>query len=58
MDIGLNGEEIKELKFTKQDNPATQSVSYLITGVKPGDELSVEGYCNISGKLEKEIKVK
>ncbi|MCX5700599.1 MAG: hypothetical protein NTZ63_03580 [Candidatus Omnitrophica bacterium] len=58
VDIGLNGKEIKELKFTKQDNSATQSVSYAIVNVRPGDKLSVEGYCNLSGKLEKEITVK
>jgi len=29
----------------------------LIPDAKAGDKLSVEGYCNISGKLEKEIVV-
>jgi len=57
VDIGLNGKEIIELKFSRQDNNASQPVSYLIPDAKAGDTLSVEAYCSISGKLEKEIKV-
>jgi len=57
VDIGLNGREITELRFSKQDSPNSQKVSCFIAEAKPGDRLSVEGYCSISGKLEKEIKV-
>ncbi len=56
VDIGLNGKEIIEHRISRQDNNASQSVSYLIPDVKPGDTLSVEAYCSISGKLEKKIK--
>ncbi|MFA5156715.1 MAG: hypothetical protein WC532_04920 [Candidatus Omnitrophota bacterium] len=57
IDIGLNGKEIAELEFSRQDNNVTQTLTYFIPNVKPGDTLSVEAYCSISGKLEKEIKV-
>lgn len=57
VDIGLNGKEIQMLPFKKQDNHATQSLTFVVPEAKTGDTLSVEGYCNLSGKLEKEIKV-
>ncbi|MFA6216743.1 MAG: hypothetical protein WDL87_03720 [Candidatus Omnitrophota bacterium] len=57
VDIGLNGKEIVEHKISKQDNNSTQTVSYLLPDVKLGDTVSVEAYCSISGKLEKEIKI-
>mgnify|MGYP001570181913 FL=1 len=55
--VGLNGKEIIEHSISQQDNNISQTVSYLIPDAKAGDTLSVEGYCNISGKLKKEIKV-
>ena len=57
VDVGLNGKEIIEHNISREDNNESQIVSYLIPDVKNGDVLSVEGYCSISGKLEKEIKV-
>jgi len=57
VDVGLNGEEIIQQMISKEDNNQNQSVSYLIPNVKNGDKISVEGYCNISGKLKKEIIV-
>jgi len=58
VDVGLNGKEIIEQSISRQDNNDSQTVTYLIPDVKDGDVLSVEGYCSISGKLQKEIKVK
>ena len=58
VDVGLNDQEIIEQMISKQDNVNSQRVSYLIPDAKPGDRLSVEGYCSISGKLKKEIVVK
>ncbi len=55
VDVFLNGEEIVEHKISAQDNNSTQTVSYLIPDAKPQDTVSVEAYCNISGKLKKEI---
>jgi len=57
VDIGLNGKEIAELKFFRQDNDLAQPVSYAVPNAKPGDTISVEAYCSISGTLTKEIKV-
>lgn len=58
VDVGLNGKEILSQKISRQDNNNDQTVSYLIPDALPGDKISVEGYCSISGKLEKEIEVK
>jgi len=57
VDVGLNGKEIIVHNISRQDNNNTQTVSYLIPDAKPGDKLSVEGHCSISGKLQKEITV-
>jgi hypothetical protein len=57
VDVGLNGKEIIEQSISRQDNNDSQTVSYLIPDAKSGDTLSVEGYCSISGKLMKAIKV-
>jgi len=57
VDVGLNGKEIISQAISRQDDNLTQTVSYLIPDAKSGDALSVEGYCNLSGSLTKEIKV-
>lgn len=57
VDVGLNGKEIISQVISRQDNNESQTISYLVPDAKAGDELSVEGYCSISGKLEKAIKV-
>ena len=56
VDISINGKEVISHVISQQDNLMTQTVSYLIPDAKPGDALSVEAYCNLSGKLSKEIK--
>lgn len=56
VNVALNGRGTIEHSISRQDNNDTQTVSYLIPDAKPGDTLSVEAYCNISGKLKKEIK--
>jgi len=58
VDVGLNGKEIIEHNIFRQDNFDSLMVSYLVPDVKDGDVISVEGYCSISGKLQKEIVVK
>jgi desulfoferrodoxin (superoxide reductase-like protein) len=55
--VGLNGKEVISQEISRQDNNTTQTVIYLVPDAKVGDTLSVEAYCSISGKLEKEIKV-
>lgn len=56
VDVGLNGKEIISQALSQQDNKESQTVRYLVPDVKAGDSLSVEGYCNLVGKLEKELK--
>lgn len=58
VDVGLNGKEIIEHTVSKQDNNESQTIIYLIPDVKDGDVISVEAYCSISGKLQREITVK
>lgn len=57
VDVAINDKEIIEQTISRQDDLNTQTVSYLIPDAKKGDRISVEGYCSISGKLEKEIKI-
>lgn len=56
VDVALNGKEIIEQSISKQDNLNSQQVSFFLPDAKVGDVISVEGYCSISGKLEKQIK--
>jgi hypothetical protein len=56
VDVSLNGKEIIEQSISRQDNLDSQTVSYFIPDAKVGDIFSVEGYCSISGKLEKQLK--
>ncbi|MBU9889618.1 MAG: hypothetical protein KTQ49_07105 [Candidatus Omnitrophica bacterium] len=57
VDIGLNGKEIDDRKYQVQENGREQSLTVTLPEAKAGDTLSVEGYCNLSGKLKKEIKI-
>jgi len=56
VDVGLNGKEIISHAISRQDSRTDQTVSYLLPDARPGDVLSVEAYCNLSGKLLKEMK--
>ena len=58
VDVAINGQEIIEHQISRQDNNISQTVTYLIPDGKVGDRISVEAYCSISGKLEKEIDIK
>ncbi|MBU1006028.1 MAG: thiosulfate oxidation carrier complex protein SoxZ [Candidatus Omnitrophica bacterium] len=58
IDIWLNGKEVISHEISRQDNEKYQFAGYLIPDAKPGDTISVEAYCSISGKLRKDIKVK
>ncbi len=57
VEVGLNGREVISHSIGRQDNNTDQTVSYLIPDAKAGDNLSVGAYCNISGRLEKEMKL-
>lgn len=57
VDISLNGKEILQQEISRQDDGSSQHVVYFIPDAKVGDEISVEGYCSIGGKLKKRITV-
>jgi len=57
VDIGLNGKEIKELTFQRQETRASQTITYVIPEAKAGDVISVEGYCSLIGKSEEKLKI-
>jgi len=58
IEVFLNGEEILVHRIGKQDNEKYQFAGYLIPDANTGDTIAVEAYCNISGKLKEEIRVK
>ncbi len=53
--LWFNGEDVIKHKIGGQDNNRDQSAAYMIPGAKTGDKITIEAYCNISGKLKKEI---
>ena len=55
--VWLNGKEVIQHKISSQDDNRYQSAAYMIPDAKVGDIIAAEAYCNISGKLKKEIKV-
>ena len=57
VDIGLNSQEIGTLEFKEQENSKEQTISYTLPSVRAGDKVSVEGYCNLSGNLTKDITI-
>jgi predicted methyltransferase len=57
VDITLNGAEVTTQLISKQDNNVSQTISYLIPDLKPGDVVAVDTHCNKGGTLKKEIKV-
>lgn len=57
VDVGLNGKAVISHSISRQDNNTSQTVSYLIPDAKEGDEVSVAGYCSLSGQLQKHIIV-
>jgi desulfoferrodoxin (superoxide reductase-like protein) len=54
--VRLNGKQIIEQKFTRQDVRRNQTVQYLISDARGMDTLTIEAYCNMSGKNTKRIK--
>lgn len=56
VDIGINGKEVQALSFDAQETSRQQTISIPLPQAKKGDTLSVEAYCNLSGKLEKSVK--
>jgi desulfoferrodoxin (superoxide reductase-like protein) len=57
VDVSINDKEVISQTMKLQADNNAQTVQYLLPDVAAGDKVSVEGYCNLSGKLEKEMKV-
>lgn len=55
--VKRNGQEFALQYFSRQENSTGQSASFLVKDVKPGDVLSIQAFCSITGSLEKEIKI-
>ena len=47
-----NNEKIIEQIISKQENPASQTVTYTIPDLLPGDKIKVISQCNVFGKKE------
>jgi desulfoferrodoxin (superoxide reductase-like protein) len=58
VEVALNNKLIITQMFALQGNNVSQDVTYIVPDAKIGDKISVEGECNISGELKKEIIVK
>jgi desulfoferrodoxin (superoxide reductase-like protein) len=57
INVSLNGEEIIRHEISRQDSANTQTVTYRVPDAKSGDTISVEAYCNLDGKLGKDVTV-
>lgn len=57
VEVFLNGKKIIQHTILKQEYNGSQTVVYMITDSKPGDILSLEAYCSISGKMSKDLKI-
>ncbi|MBU1863658.1 MAG: hypothetical protein KKH94_08360 [Candidatus Omnitrophica bacterium] len=56
--IGLNGKAVKEIPYRGQTTNRMQKVKhYMRDTIESGDIIFVEAYCNVSGKLKKEIRI-
>ncbi|MFA4889601.1 MAG: hypothetical protein WC628_08540 [Candidatus Omnitrophota bacterium] len=58
VDIGLNGKKLITQEILEQDNPSTETISYMISEVKAGDRVSVEAFCSVGGSLKEEIVIR
>lgn len=58
VDVAVNGVEIIDQKISRQSDPMQEKVVFRIPDVKAGDTITVEAYCNISGKGVGAVEVK
>jgi hypothetical protein len=58
VDVLVNGQEIISQKITRQSDPMQEKVLFRIPDIKAGDTVTVEAYCNISGKGVGAVEVK
>jgi riboflavin synthase alpha subunit len=57
VDVAVNGEKVISQKIGFQDDKNTQTVSYMLPDVGPGDSIAVEASCNIRGSKTKLLEV-
>lgn len=57
VDILKNGKTIASKQFGNQLSRTNQISYFTIDDLKKGDEITIEAYCNMYGKLDKAIKV-
>ncbi len=58
VEVSVNGKEIIRHNISMQENSNSQTVSYRIADLKPGDVIDIEAYCNINGKRGKAIEIR
>jgi desulfoferrodoxin (superoxide reductase-like protein) len=58
INILKSGQHIASKKFGNQLTRTNQAYYFTINNIKNGDEITIEAYCSINGKLEKKVKVK
>jgi len=58
VDVAVNGVEIIEQKISRQSDPMQEKFVFRIPDIKAGDTITVEAYCNISGKSVGAVEVK
>ncbi len=56
--VSVNGMETVTQVFPKQTDKQKQLAVYLLPGLKPGDEITVETECNRIGKKKAALKIK
>lgn len=52
--VWLHGKEIIRHVLSAQDNNTSQTVIYLVPGLKKGDVITIEADCSLNGRLDKE----
>jgi len=57
IEVRKNGNLIAKRKFVAQTNRVMHKAVIPLEGVKPGDTLEIQAYCNINGSLRKILNV-
>lgn len=57
VEVELNGTKLIEQSLRSQVDNEKQQVLYMVIDAKEGDEITVEAYCNISGKKKAKLSV-
>ena len=53
----VNGKVVQEQKFDHQLDNTQEKASFVVAGLKSGDEIAVVGYCNLSGSRGGTLKI-